>query len=126
MGFRPRVMAFAILTISIFPALALAQEGGTAHREGVAQFDPDDFVSLDARPGGQFTDVPVEVASGDRIGIVRSVGLTSDGSAARVLVGLYSGGSVWIVADALRYNRNARILLTNLRHIESSADRERF
>jgi hypothetical protein len=127
MHFRPSVMATAILTMSICPTIAFAQNSAPVQHEAtVAQFDPDDFVSLDARPGGQFADVPVESASGARIGTVRIVGLAPDGSAARVLVGLYSGGSVWIVADALRYNRNARILLTNLKHIESSVDREPF
>jgi len=70
--------------------------------------------------------MPVEIASGALIGTVKMVALASDGSAARVLVGLYAGGSVWIVADALRYDRNARILLTNLRNSELLAHRTSF
>lgn len=127
MRLHPAVMATALLTIFIVPTTAFAQDGGpVVHESAIAQFDPDDFTSLDAWPGGQLANVPVETASGARIGTVGSVGLAADGSAARVRVELYSGGSIWIVADALRYNRNARILLTNLKHIEASTDRASF
>jgi hypothetical protein len=108
------------------PFIAFAQDGPQQHDGAVALFDPDDFVSLGARSGDQFADMPVEIASGALIGTVKMVGLAPDGSVARVLVGLYAGGSVWIVAQALRYNRNARILLTNLKNIELSAHRESF
>jgi hypothetical protein len=127
MHFSQVATATAMLTFLICPASAFAQNPEPARHDGVtAQFDPDDFVPLGAQPAAQFAEMPVEAASGARIGTVRSVGLAPDGSAARVLVDLYSGGSVWIVADALRYNRNAGILLTNLKHIESSADRGPF
>ena len=110
------------------PSVALTQDGPQQHDEAIALalFDPDDFVSLDARSGDRFADMPVEIASGALIGTVKMVALASDGSAARVLVGLYAGGSVWIVADALRYNRNAQILLTNLRDSELLAHRTSF
>lgn len=127
MHFHRVAMATAMLTFLLCPVSAFAQDPEPAQHDGViAQFDPDDFVSLGARPGAQFAEMPVEAASGARIGTVKSVGLAPDGSAARVLVDLSSGGSVWIGADALRYNRNAGILLTNLKHIESSADRNPF
>lgn len=125
MRLRSAVMATAM--ISIFPAIAFAQNADPPlQKSSLAQFNPDDFVSLDAWPAGELTDVPVEIASGARIGTVKSVGLAADGSASRVRVDLCAGGSLWIVADALRYNRGARVLLTNLKHIEASADPASF
>jgi hypothetical protein len=118
--------AAASLVLALaYPSLAFAQDRPQQHN-GVALFDPDEFVSLNARSGDQFADMPVEIASGALIGTVKMVGLAPDGSAARLMVGLYAGGSVWIVAGALRYNRNARFLLTNLKNIELSAHRESF
>ena len=125
MRLRPTVMA--VPAILIFSTAGFAQDGSSAlHDSAIGQFDPDDFTSLDAYPGGQLIDIPVETASGARIGTVRQIGLGSDGSAARVRVDLYAGGYIWIVADALRYNRNVRVLLTNLRHIEATRDPASF
>lgn len=127
MHFRLNVLLVATLSLPIYCSTGFAQDDGATWREHVvARFNPDDFVALDAYPGSQFADIPVETASGAWIGTVRIIGLAPDGSASRVLVGLYSGGSVWILADALRYNRNARILLTNLKHVEPSADQKAF
>lgn len=122
------VVAASLVLALMRPSVAFAQEGPQQHDGAIALalFDPDDFVSLDARSGDRLTDMPVEIASGALIGTVKMIALATDGSAARVLVGLYAGGSVWIVADALRYNRNARILLTNLRNSELLAHRTSF
>jgi len=122
------VVATSLVLALMCPSVAFAQDGPQQHDGAIALalFDPDDFVSLDARSGDQFIDMPVEIASGALIGTVKMVALSFDGSAARVLVGLDTGGSVWVVADALRYNRNARILLTNLRNSELLAHRTSF
>ena len=37
-----------------FPSIVFAQDGALRHGGVVALFDPDDFVSLNARCGGQF------------------------------------------------------------------------
>ncbi len=118
--------AATVVLALMCPSIAFTQDRPLQHDGDVALFDPDDFVSLSARSGGQFNDMPVEIASGALIGTVKPVDLAPDGSAARVLVGLYGGGAVWIVADALRYNRNAGILLTNLKNIERSVRQESF
>jgi hypothetical protein len=120
------VAAAAVVLTFACPSIAFAQDRSQQHDVDLTLFDPDDFVSLNARSGDQFTDMPVQIASGALIGTVKTVDIAPDGSAARVLVGLYAGGSVWIVADALRYNRNARVLLTNLKNIDLSAHRQSF
>jgi hypothetical protein len=120
------VAAATVVLALTCSSIAFAQDRPQRHDGIVGLFDPDDFVLLNARSGDHFTDVPVEIASGALIGAVKAVDLAPDGSAARVLVRLYAGGSVWIVADALRYDRNARILLTNLKNLELSAARESF
>ena len=119
-------MLGTVLMASAFASGVFAQDGRQQDGSIVASFDPDDFVPLSAQPGSQLIDVPVEMSSGARIGTVKMVSFAPDGSAARVLVDLFEGGSVWIVADALRYNRNAQILLTNLKHIEPSAGTKSF
>jgi hypothetical protein len=120
------MMVGTVFLASACASVVFAQNGSQQNESLVASFDPDDFVSLNAGTGSQLVDVPVEMSSGVRIGTVKMVSLAPDGSAARVLVDLFAGGSVWIVADALRYNRNAQILLTNLKHIEPSADTTAF
>lgn len=124
---RPAGAAAALSVALTLSSVAFAQPDRQPAESPISlSFDPDDFVTLDAQPGSELADVPVETASGALIGTVKTVALASDGSASRVMVRLYTGGSVWIGADALRYNRNGRILLTNRKHIESSADRQSF
>ena len=124
---RPIGAAAALSVALIASPVAFAQPDRQPDGSAISlSFNPADFATLDAQPGGELADVPVENASGALIGTVKTVALASDGSAARVQVGLFSGGTVWIGADALRYNRNARILLTNLKHIESSVGRQSF
>jgi hypothetical protein len=120
------VAAATVVLALMCPSIAFTQDRPLQHDVNLTLFDPDDFVSLNARPASQFTDMPVQIASGALIGTVKTVDIAPDGSAERVLVGLYAGGSVWIVADALRYNRNARILLTNLKNTDLSAHRKSF
>jgi len=45
-------------------SVAFAQDRPQQHDGVVALLDPDDFVSLSARSGDRFTDMPVEIASG--------------------------------------------------------------
>ena len=120
------VAAAGLVPAPTCPSIAFAKDGPRQHDGTIALFDPGDFVSLNAGSGDQFADMPVEIASGALIVTVKMVGLAPDGSAARVLVRLYAAGSVWILTDTLRYNRNARILLTNLKNIELSSHRELF
>lgn len=124
MRFIPAVTAALLLTIFTCPAMVFAQDADEADQGVMARFDPGDFVSLETWPGDKLAGIPVETASGTRIGVVRMATLDQDGSAVRVLVGLHRGGYVWIVADALRYNPNDHILLTNLKHFGPPAHRE--